>query len=83
MTKQGESLDKSTLASAFVFMINQGGKGMTVNVPSTNHQYGFILQNRKNVCNLRLASRKKGSTTYSNTITFIESEPVPVYQYVE
>lgn len=52
----------------------QSGELFPMTMSNNLRSYTFMVQNRKNACYLALTSRQKGSTKYTNTLTFIEKE---------
>ncbi|MBZ5590204.1 MAG: hypothetical protein LAO05_16750 [Acidobacteriia bacterium] len=48
----------------------------TVSSPSGT-DYTFIFQLRKEGCLLRLCSRQRGSSSYTNELTYIATQPLP------
>lgn len=83
LQKQEKDLDNeivmglSYAGTAKILELRENGMMLNMPIPNTDHLYRFMLQNRGETCNLRLAARKKGNTTYTNTMTFIETVPIP------
>jgi hypothetical protein len=78
LVQEGEQRDDADLlAHRASLELSYGDAGMRpFSVSSRTSDYTFFVQKKKSGCLLRLVSRQRGFTVYTNDITYIATRPL-------
>ena len=78
LIQEGEKLDDAqAMAHRASLEVSYGDVGVRpFSIGSRTTDYTFFVQKKKSGCMLRLVSRQKGFTLYTNDITYIAMRPV-------
>ncbi len=80
MTEEGEpQLSAQRIASKIVAGLSFHPLGRRIFlVEGEDTDYSFFIQNNNGQCVLRLVRTRKGFTTYTNNLTYINSKDIPI-----
>jgi hypothetical protein len=78
LVQEGEKSEEAALLAHRASLdLSYGDAGVRpFSVASRTSDYTFFVQKKKSECLLRLVSRQKGFTVYTNDITYIASRPL-------
>jgi len=78
LVQEGEKPDEARLiAHRAAEEVTYGDVGVRpFSIGSRTTDYTFFVQKKKSTCLLRLVSRQKGFTVYTNDVTYIASRPL-------